>query len=161
MGQVVSLEYLLKHRAHWKSEGRVVVFTNGCFDLLHVGHIRCIQEAAQLGDILVVGVNSDASVRSYKGKGRPLQDESSRCALIAALRGVDYVTVFDEPSADPLLRKLQPDIHAKGTDYTEENVPERQTVLSYGGRIAITGDLKSHSTRDLIAEIRSRYSAGP
>jgi len=156
MGEVVEFEYLLEQRPKWKVEGKRVVFTNGCFDLLHVGHVRSIQEAAALGDILVVGLNSDESVRRLKGEGRPLQDEASRGSLIAALRGVDYVCFFEEPSADRVLKELQPDVHAKGTDYTRENVPERETVLAYGGEIAITGDPKQHSSKDLIREIRSR-----
>ena len=157
MGKVVPFEELCEMMPRWKSEGKVVVFTNGCFDLLHVGHVRSLQEAAQLGDILIVGLNSDASVRQLKGEGRPLQDKASRGALITAMRGVDYVCFFDELSADRILKKLQPDIHAKGTDYTRENVPERETVLGYGGRIAITGDPKDHSSKDLIREIRSRH----
>lgn len=157
MGKVVPLEELCRMRPRWRSEGKVVVFTNGCFDLLHVGHIRSLQDAAQLGDILIVGLNSDLSVRRLKGEGRPLQDEASRGALIAAMRGVDYVCFFDELSADRALKELQPDIHAKGTDYTRENVPERDTVLGYGGKVAITGDPKDHSSKDLIREIRSRF----
>ena len=165
MGKVVAFEELCEMRPRWKREGKVVVFTNGCFDLVHVGHIRSLQDAAQLGDILVVGLNSDVSVRRLKGEGRPLQNEASRGALIAAVRGVDYVCFFDESSADRALGELQPDIHAKGTDYTRENVPERDTVLGYGGRVAITGDPKDHSSKDLIREIRSRFggsgAAGP
>lgn len=157
MGSVVNLNDLYQMRSEWKKEGKTVVFTNGCFDILHVGHIRSIQAAAQLGDILIVGLNSDQSVRKLKGKGRPLLDETSRGRLVAALEGVDYVCFFDEPTADQVLRNLQPDIHAKGTDYSKENVPERETVLAYGGRIAITGDPKNHSTKDLIRDIRNRF----
>jgi len=157
MGKVVPFEELCRMRPRWRSEGKVVVFTNGCFDLLHVGHIRSLQDAAQLGDILIVGLNSDLSVRRLKGEGRPLQNETSRGALIAAMRGVDYVCFFDELSADRALKELQPDIHAKGTDYTRESVPERDTVLGYGGKVAITGDPKDHSSKDLIREIRSRF----
>jgi rfaE bifunctional protein nucleotidyltransferase chain/domain len=156
MGRVISKEELLRKRQLWREAGRTVVFTNGCFDLIHVGHIRSIQDAAELGDILVVGLNSDESVRKLKGSGRPLQEESSRGEVVASIRGVDYVCFFEEPSADVLIRLLQPDVHAKGTDYTEGNVPERDSVLSYGGRIAITGDPKEHSTKDLIGEIRRR-----
>ncbi len=157
MGKVVAFGELCRMRPQWRAEGKVVVFSNGCFDLLHVGHIRSLQEAAQLGDILIVGLNSDASVHRLKGPGRPLQDEAARGTLIAAMRGVDFVCFFDEPSADRALGELQPDIHAKGTDYTRENVPERETVLGYGGRIAITGDPKDHSSKDLIREIRARF----
>lgn len=141
--------------------GKPVVFANGCFDILHVGHIRYLQAARALGSILMVAVNSDRSVRSLKGPGRPLLDEASRAFLVAALSCVDYVTVFDEPDVRPLLTLLRPDVHAKGTDYTAETVPERETVAAYGGRVAITGDPKDHSTRDLIARIISLDQAGP
>jgi len=140
-----------------RAEGRRSVFANGCFDLLHAGHVRYLAAARALGDALIVGINSDASVRELKGEGRPLQPESERAEILAALACVDYVVVFDTPTVDPLLRELRPDIHAKGTDYTEESVPERETVLSYGGRVAIAGDPKSHATRDLIAVILSRF----
>jgi len=160
MGQVVDFDTLIKLRAEWKAGGKTVVFTNGCFDLLHVGHIRSIQDAADLGDLLIVGLNSDASVRRLKGPGRPLQNEASRGAVVAAIRGVDYVMFFDEPTADGVLKILQPDIHAKGTDYSRESVPERDTVLAYGGRIVITGDPKNHSTKDLIRDIKARYAPG-
>ncbi|NLV31057.1 MAG: adenylyltransferase/cytidyltransferase family protein [Acidobacteria bacterium] len=140
-----------------RAEGRRSVFANGCFDLLHAGHVRYLAAARALGDALIVGINSDASVRKLKGEGRPLQPESERAEILAALACVDYVVVFDTPTVDPLLRELRPDIHAKGTDYTEESVPERETVLSYGGRVAIAGDPKSHATRDLIAVILSRF----
>jgi rfaE bifunctional protein nucleotidyltransferase chain/domain len=140
-----------------RAEGRRSVFANGCFDLLHAGHVRYLAAARALGDALIVGINSDASVRKLKGEGRPLQPESERAEILAALACVDYVVVFDTPTVDPLLRELRPDIHAKGTDYTEGSVPERETVLSYGGRVAIAGDPKSHATRDLIAVILSRF----
>jgi D-glycero-beta-D-manno-heptose 1-phosphate adenylyltransferase len=160
MGKVYSLDVLLKQREQWRQEGKTVVFTNGCFDLLHVGHVRSIEEAAVLGDILIAGLNSDRSVRQLKGEGRPLLDEKNRGEVVAALRWVDAVVFFDEPTADATLEKLKPDIHAKGTDYTSESVPERETVLRYGGRIAITGDPKNHSTKNLIREIQTRYRGG-
>jgi rfaE bifunctional protein nucleotidyltransferase chain/domain len=143
--------------ARLRAEGRRSVFANGCFDLLHAGHVRYLAAARALGDALIVGINSDASVKKLKGEGRPLQPESERAELLAALECVDYVVVFDTPTVDPLLCELRPDIHAKGTDYTEASVPERETVLSYGGRVAIVGDPKSHATRDLIAVILSRF----
>lgn len=136
-----------------RAEGRTMVFANGCFDLLHVGHVRYLESARALGDMLVVGVNGDASVRALKGDARPLQSEAERAELIASLESVDYVLLFDQPTVDGILRELRPDIHAKGTDYTEASVPERETVLGYGGRVAIAGDPKDHSTRDLIAII--------
>lgn len=132
-----------------KAAGKRVVFCNGCFDVLHVGHVRCLRGAKALGDVLVVGVNSDTSVRELKGRRYPLMPEEERMEIVAALGDVDYVTCFSEPSADAILLKLRPDVHAKGTDYTHENVPERKTVLSYGGKIAIVGDPKSHSSTHL------------
>ncbi len=132
-----------------KAGGRRVILCNGCFDVLHVGHIRCLGGAKALGDVLVVGVNSDNSVKEIKGPKYPLMPEGERMEIVAALRDVDYVTCFSEDSADALLLKLRPDVHAKGTDYTRENVPERETVLSYGGEIAIVGDPKDHSSTRL------------
>ena len=136
-----------------KAASQTVVMANGCFDLLHVGHIRYLQEAKRCGDILIVALNSDASVQALKGAGRPLQSESERAEIVASLGCVDYVVVFDSPTVDSLLLEIRPDIHAKGTDYTRESVPERDTVRSYGGRVAIVGDPKGHSTRDLIKSI--------
>jgi rfaE bifunctional protein nucleotidyltransferase chain/domain len=137
-------------------DGKKVVFANGCFDLLHVGHVRYLQSARAAGDLLVVALNSDRSVRSLKGAGRPLQSERARAEIIGSMECVDYVLIFDEPTVDGLLRELQPDVHAKGTDYTSETVPERETVRSYGGRVAIVGDSKAHSTRDLIDVILAK-----
>jgi D-glycero-beta-D-manno-heptose 1-phosphate adenylyltransferase len=139
-----------------QAAGRTVVFGNGCFDLIHVGHIRYLQEARALGDILVVGINSDASVRALKGAGRPLQPEDERAEIIGSLECVDYLVIFDAPTAAGPLLALKPDIHAKGTDYTSENVPEHDTVRSYGGRVAIVGDPKTHSSRDLIGTILAK-----
>jgi D-glycero-beta-D-manno-heptose 1-phosphate adenylyltransferase len=136
-----------------RASGRKVVFANGCFDLLHVGHIRYLQNARALGDVLILGVNSDACVAALKGKGRPLQSEADRIEILSSIECVDYVLLFDAPTVDGILKALKPDIHAKGTDYTEDSVPERETVLAYGGRIAIVGDPKNHSTRDLIQTI--------
>ena len=133
--------------------GLTIAFANGCFDLLHVGHARYLQAAAAEADRLIVAVNDDA-VAGTKGPGRPLLRAEDRAEIVAALRGVDYVVIFPEPTVAPLLTLLRPDVHCKGTDYTADTVPERETVRSYGGRIAIVGDPKDHSTRDLLARIR-------
>jgi rfaE bifunctional protein nucleotidyltransferase chain/domain len=139
------------------ASGRTIVFANGCFDLIHTGHIRYLQHAKALGDVLILGVNSDASVAALKGDGRPLQPESERAEILASLDCVDYVLLFDAPTADGILRELKPDVHAKGTDYTEASVPERETVRAYGGRVSIAGDPKDHSTKDLIQTILSKF----
>ncbi len=137
-----------------REAGRVVVLANGCFDLLHAGHVRYLAGAAAEGDVLVVALNSDASVRRNKGPGRPLQDEADRAEVIAALRCVDYVTVFDEPTADAILRALRPNVHAKGTDWTADTVPEAPTVGEIGARVAIVGDPKTRSSTDLMERAR-------
>jgi rfaE bifunctional protein nucleotidyltransferase chain/domain len=134
--------------------GRTVVFANGVFDLLHVGHVRYLQAAGAEGDLLIVGVNSDASTRSLKGAGRPILTERARASLVAALAAVNYVVIFDDLDVNALLREFQPDVHAKGTDYTPETVPERDLAALLGIRIAIVGDSKKHSTRELIARLR-------
>jgi rfaE bifunctional protein nucleotidyltransferase chain/domain len=134
--------------------GRTVVFANGVFDLLHVGHVRYLQAARAEGDLLIVGVNSDASTRSLKGAGRPILTERARASLVAALAAVNYVVIFDDLDVNALLREFQPDVHAKGTDYTLETVPERDLAALLGIRIAIVGDSKKHSTRELIARLR-------
>jgi rfaE bifunctional protein nucleotidyltransferase chain/domain len=143
----------------FRAAGRRVVLANGVFDLLHVGHVRYLESARQLGDVLFVGVNGDASVARLKGAGRPLMPAVERAELIAALRAVDYVVIFEDDSADALLRAVRPDVHAKGTDYTEASVPERDTAQAVGARTAITGDPKRHATRDLIATIVERFGA--
>ena len=136
-----------------RSAGRTVAFANGVFDLLHVGHVRYLQAAAAEADRLIVAVNADASVRRLKGEGRPILDAASRAERVAALRGIDYVVVFADDTVGPLLTRLRPDVHCKGTDYTVESVPERDIVRAYGGRTAIVGDPKDHSTRDLLARL--------
>jgi len=139
-----------------RSAGRSIAFANGCFDLLHVGHIRYLRGAAAEGDRLVVAINDDESVRTLKGAGRPILPAADRAELVDALRFVDYVVVFPDVNVDRLLTRLKPDVHCKGTDYQVETVPERATVLAYGGRTAIVGDEKDHSTRDLLARVKNR-----
>ena len=134
----------------WRSAGDKIILTNGCFDLLHVGHVRYLRAAKQLGGRLIVAVNSDASTRTLKGEGRPRVPGNERVEILAALSDVDAVTLFDAPDVTELIRLLRPDIHAKGTDYTEQNVPERDVVIACGGRVAIVGDPKDHSTTDLL-----------
>jgi len=141
-----------------RSAGQIVVFCNGCFDLLHAGHIRYLEAARKEGDILIVGINGDASVKSLKGQGRPLMPQEERAEIISAMECVDHVLIFDDSTADNLLLLLKPDVHAKGTDYSCDSVPERETVLGYGGRIAIVGDPKDHSTRDFLEQIRKENS---
>jgi rfaE bifunctional protein nucleotidyltransferase chain/domain len=140
--------------------GRKVVLANGCFDILHVGHLRYLEGARGLGDVLVVAINSDASVRLIKDPGRPILSEDERVALVSALRCVDHVVVFDEPDVSRVLDVLRPAVHAKGTDYTEQTVPERARVLQYGGAVRIAGDEKNHSTRDIIKTILKRTNNG-
>jgi D-glycero-beta-D-manno-heptose 1-phosphate adenylyltransferase len=151
--KIVTRDQLLELVAADRRAGRTIAFANGCFDLLHVGHVRYLQAASLEADRLIVAVNDDTTAAA-KGPGRPILKANERAELVAALRGVDYVTVFSEPTVAPLLELLRPDVHCKGTDYTVETVPERATVLRYGGRIAIVGDPKNHSTRDLVARIR-------
>ena len=137
-------------------QGRTIALANGCFDLLHVGHVRYLQGAAQEADRLVVAVNDDRSVEGLKGPGRPVLSGADRAELVAALRGVDYVVLFADPTVERLLLRMKPDVHCKGTDYTVDTVPERAVVESYGGRTAIVGDPKTHATRELIARIARR-----
>jgi D-glycero-beta-D-manno-heptose 1-phosphate adenylyltransferase len=136
-----------------RAAGRTIAFANGCFDLLHVGHVRYIAGAAAEADRLVVAVNDDGWVEASKGPGRPVLNAAARAELVAALRGVDYVVVFPDATVARLLERFRPDVHCKGTDYTEDSVPERETVRAYGGRIAIVGDPKDHSTTDLLGRI--------
>lgn len=151
--KILSRERLVDAIAADRRAGRTIAFANGIFDLLHVGHVRYLQAAAAEGDRLVVAVNDDA-VAATKGPGRPILTAAVRAELVAAVRGVSYVTIFSEPTVTELLELLKPDVHCKGTDYTLETVPEREVVRAYGGRVAIVGDPKDHSTRDLLARIR-------
>ena len=141
-----------------RSSGRTIAFANGCFDLLHVGHVRYLHAAAQEADRLIVAVNDDRSVAALKGPGQPVLPATDRAELVASLRDVDYVVIFGEPTVERLLRTLTPDVHCKGTDYTVDTVPEREVVRGYGGRTVIVGDAKTHATRDLIARIRRMSS---
>ena len=151
--KVVSRERLVERMREERAAGRTIAFANGCFDILHVGHIRYLESAAREGDVLVVAINDDDSVRQLKGDGRPILPAGDRAELVGALRCVDYVVIFSESTVGPLLTALRPDVHCKGTDYTIESVPERDIVRGYGGRTAIVGDPKDHSTRELLARI--------
>jgi rfaE bifunctional protein nucleotidyltransferase chain/domain len=150
---VLDREELLKRVNTARQAGARVVLANGCFDVLHVGHIRYLAGARELGDVLVVGINSDRQVAIQKGAGRPVLPEQERAEIVAALESVTYVMIFDEPTVEQLLLALKPDVHAKGTDYTNETVPERDVVRSYGGQVAIVGDPKDHSTSAIIARL--------
>jgi D-glycero-beta-D-manno-heptose 1-phosphate adenylyltransferase len=161
MASRVSVEEAARLAEGWRAAGKRLVLANGCFDLLHVGHVRYLEGAKALGDVLVVALNSDASVRRLKGPGRPIMTEGERAEIVAALAPVDHVVVFDEDTVAGVIARLRPDVQAKGTDYTEETVPERDTVRAGGGRVAIAGDPKDHSTRDLIATILARFGTGP
>jgi rfaE bifunctional protein nucleotidyltransferase chain/domain len=137
-----------------REAGQTIVLANGCFDVLHAGHIRYLQGAHELGDVLVVAINADKEVTALKGAGRPILSEHDRAELVAAIEGVDFVTIFDEPTVEQLLLAIQPDVHVKGTDYTEETVPERDVVRSFGGRVAIVGDPKNHSTSEILKRFK-------
>jgi D-glycero-beta-D-manno-heptose 1-phosphate adenylyltransferase len=157
--KIVSREGLHGIIEEHRQSAKKIVFANGVFDLLHVGHVRYLQAARAEGDLLVVGINSDASTRKLKGEGRPILTERARAALVAALQSVNYVVIFDEPDVRQLLREFQPDVHAKGTDYTPDTVPERDMAALLGIRVAIVGDPKDHSTRDLLARLRQPNDA--
>lgn len=151
--KIATVDALTEVCAEARRAGKSIAFANGCFDLLHVGHVRYLQGARAEGDLLVVGVNADASVRKLKGEGRPLQNEQDRALLVAALHAVDWVVIFPEDTVENLLLALKPDVHCKGTDYTEDTVPERHVVKGYGGRVAIVGDPKDHDTSKLLARL--------
>jgi D-glycero-beta-D-manno-heptose 1-phosphate adenylyltransferase len=155
MGQILTEPELAAAVAADRAAGRTVAFANGCFDVLHVGHVRYLEGAAREAERLIVAVNDDEAVRRLKGPARPVLAASDRAELVAALRAVDYVVVFPDDTVARLLELIRPDVHCKGTDYTVDSVPERETVRAYGGRVAIVGDAKGHSTTDLLGRIRS------
>jgi rfaE bifunctional protein nucleotidyltransferase chain/domain len=152
--KIVSRQELMTLVQSHKLRGDVVVFANGCFDVLHVGHVRYLEAAREQGEVLVIAINSDSSLRGLKGPGRPVLNAAARARLVAALRAVDYVVVFSDPTVESLLKDLRPNVHAKGTDYTLDTVPERAIAKSLGIRIAIVGDPKDHSTRALLTSLR-------
>lgn len=154
MGKFVTDRELVAAVAADRRDGRTIAFANGCFDVLHVGHVRYLEGAGREGDRLVVGINDDESVRALKGDGQPVLPAAVRAELVAALRAVDYVVVFGEKTVERLLRLIVPDVHCKGTDYTTETVPERDVMRELGKRVAIVGDPKDHATRDLLARVR-------
>jgi len=150
---ILTREELIERVAAAREAGAKIVFANGCFDVLHAGHVRYLAGARELGDVLIVGINSDQQVAAQKGAGRPVLPARERAEIVAALESVTYVTIFDEPTVEELLLALKPDVHAKGTDYTTDTVPERDVVRSYGGQVAIVGDPKDHSTSQIIARL--------
>ncbi len=153
---IVSEDELARLLTSARGEGKRVAFANGCFDVLHVGHIRYLQGAAAVADVLVVGVNGDESVRVLKGEGRPVMPAAERAELISAIRGVTYVTIFSEKSPSRLLQTLKPDFHCKGTDYTPDSVPEGEVVRAYGGKVVIVGDPKDHSTTEMLRRMKTK-----
>ena len=155
MGRIGTLDAVIEAATQLRATGALVVLTNGAFDLLHVGHVRYLQGARREGDLLVVAVNSDASVRRAKGHGRPLVPEHERAEIVAAIEGVDWVVLFEENTVADVIERLRPEVHAKGTDYTVESVPEGDQVRAYGGRVAIVGDPKDHSTTEIVARLDS------
>jgi rfaE bifunctional protein nucleotidyltransferase chain/domain len=152
--KIITCDVLREKLGEHKRAGRRIVLANGCFDTLHVGHIRYLEGARREGDVLVVAVNADSSVRNLKGPGRPILDGNARAQLVAALRCVDYVVLFPEPNVEALLEMLRPDVHAKGTDYKADTVPERAVAARFGIRVAIVGDAKNHSTREFLDSVR-------
>jgi rfaE bifunctional protein nucleotidyltransferase chain/domain len=153
---ILNRERLIEETRSRRAAGQKIVLANGCFDLIHAGHIRYLVGAKELGGTLVVGINSDEQVSVLKGPGRPFISEAERAEIIAALRCVDFVTIFDEATAEELILAIRPDFHAKGTDYTADTVPEREIVRQYGGQVAIVGDPKDHSSTGLIATVKSK-----
>ncbi|HYP02571.1 MAG TPA: adenylyltransferase/cytidyltransferase family protein [Pyrinomonadaceae bacterium] len=153
VARILERNRLVARVAIARKKGARIVFANGCFDILHVGHVRYLEAAKALGDLLVVGINTDVQVRALKGAGRPFVAERERAEIIASLRAVDLVTIFPEPNVETLLLAIRPDIHAKGTDYTADTVPEREVVRSYGGRVAIVGDPKDHSSSQMLLRL--------
>lgn len=152
---VLADDALLDALAEERANGKTIAFANGCFDVLHVGHIRYLQDASRVADVLVVGVNGDASVRELKGEGRPVMPEDERAEIISSIRGVSYVTIFHENSPSRLLQTLRPNFQCKGTDYTADSVPEAEIVKSYGGKVVIVGDPKDHSTTEMLRRMKA------
>ena len=161
MGIILSEQELVEAVARERAGGKTIAFANGCFDLLHVGHVRYLQGSAAEADRLIVAVNDDRSVAGLKGAGRPILPSADRAEVVAAVRGVDFVVVFGDPSVERLLTLVKPDVHCKGTDYTVDSVPERAVVAAYGGRTAIVGDPKNHATRELLTQIRRTLNPEP
>ncbi len=154
--KVLTRDELRRRVEHWRNAGERVILANGCFDLLHVGHIRYLRAAKELGGRLVVAINSDESVRTLKGAGRPLMPDTERAEILAALEDVDAIVIFSESDVRALIREIRPNVHAKGTDYTADSVPERDEVIACGGRVAIVGDPKDHSASSFIANLRGQ-----
>ncbi len=154
--KVLTRDELRRRVEHWRNAGERVILANGCFDLLHVGHVRYLRAAKELGGRLIVAINSDASVRGLKGEGRPLMPDTERAEILAALEDVDAIVIFSEPDVRALIREIRPNVHAKGTDYTADSVPERDEVIACGGRVAIVGDPKDHSASSFIANLRGQ-----
>ncbi len=157
--RILDRNRLIARVAIARRHGARIVFANGCFDILHIGHVRYLEAARALGDLLVVGINADEQVRRLKGPGRPFVAERERAEVIASLRAVDLVTIFPEPTVEALLLVLRPDVHAKGTDYTVETVPELEVVRAYGGRVAIVGDPKDHSSSQMVMQLNRRVTS--
>ena len=157
MTKLLTRDALRKQVEHWRKDGERIVLANGCFDFLHVGHIRYLHAAKALGGRLIVAINSDNSVRKLKGSGRPLIPDHERAEILSALEPIDAVVIFDEPDVRALIRELRPDFQAKGTDYTKENVPERDEVIACGGQVAIVGDPKDHSASSYIANVKGKH----
>jgi rfaE bifunctional protein nucleotidyltransferase chain/domain len=161
VGRILNESDLVDAISTERADGRTIAFANGCFDLLHVGHVRYLAAARAEADRLVVAINEDESVARLKGPGRPILSAADRAEMVAALEAVDYVVLFPDADVNRLVRLLRPDVHCKGTDYTADTVPERDTVRAYGGRVAIVGDPKDHSTRDLLGRIKSSGEKSP
>ncbi|MBX3245039.1 MAG: adenylyltransferase/cytidyltransferase family protein [Acidobacteria bacterium] len=153
---ILDRDQLVDAVADARAKGKRIILSNGCFDLFHVGHIRYLEGAKALGGFLVVGINSDEQVRGLKGSGRPFMPQNERAEILSAIRSVDAVTIFDEPTVEALIEAIKPDIHAKGTDYTTETVPERETVKRFGGQVAIVGDPKDHSSTEMISALKNK-----
>jgi rfaE bifunctional protein nucleotidyltransferase chain/domain len=154
--RILDRDQIIERVVSARKKGARIVLANGCFDLLHAGHVRYLEGAKMLGDLLIVGINSDEQTRRLKGAGRPLVPADQRAEIISSLEVVDFVNIFPEPTVTELLLALRPDIHAKGTDYTEDSVPERNVVRSFGGRVAIVGDPKDHSSSEIVEKISGK-----